>query len=534
MGDNSAIALGCALLLLGACDDGTGGGDPGTDSQRHQLADALRDDVLLLDDAAIAGDDGPESDSGADVDAAGDATVFDPPDGAPPLVDDDILEGGVPLDVRERFDEAPEGMDCGRLRLVYPESQTTLPRNIRGLRFQWNEGDFDFFRVDLRAGGLRMRWFTGFGHTTPEGDNWAAILRRAEGGAIEVRLSALGGGGVCEATMLTLFVDRSELKGAVYYWSTTDVGIMRLAQGDTAPEPFLTPAVAPEINCPACHAISRDGTRIAFTRTVFPPFGDLAASMVEAPRNLNYDPAGVAGYFPSFSPDNTRLIAGTGGQLVVRDTDDGTEVERLPMPADRVAGSPDWSWQGDRVVAAFGPSGLSNPLPDVGINQGGIAEWLRQDDLSWAEPNVLVPIPPGGENGADRPAYSPEGSWIAFEGRGEDPDEGTQGNASAELWILPAQGGDPIRLDRANQVAGVGNSWPKWAVSDRGGKLWLAFSSLRSYGNVSEGGTPQIWVTAIDRDALPGADPSAPAFWLPFQDPESGNHIPYWSVYEKE
>ena len=36
-------------------------------------------------------------------------------------------------------------------------------------------------------------------------------------------------------------VAEAELKGAVYYWSTTDSGIMRLPLGDDAPELFLGP-----------------------------------------------------------------------------------------------------------------------------------------------------------------------------------------------------------------------------------------------------------------------------------------------------
>ena len=524
----------CAMLLLAGCDDG-GGGANVADSGIRALADALREDVGVLDAAAEAdvGTPAPDPDQGVDGALPDDAGPPPPVDAAPPPPNGAGVEGGAPEDAPERFDGAPEAQGCGP-SLVYPEPLTRLPRNIEGLRFQWDAEGNDLFRLELRVGDLRMTWFTGATHVTPEGDNWAAILRRAQGDEVEVRLSALRGDVVCVAPQTTLFVDRSALKGAVYYWSTTDFGIMRLAQGDRAPEPFLTPAVAPEINCPACHALSRDGSRIAFTRTIFPPFGDLAASDVDDPRALNYDPAGVAGYFPSFSPDNTRLVAGAAGQLVVRDTDNGDNIENLPMPADRVGGSPDWSWQGDRVVAAFGASGITNPLPDVGINLGGIAEWRLQDDLSWTEPAALVPVPPNGEPGNDRPAYSPDGTWIAFERRGADPDDETAGNSTAALWILPGEGGAPVALDRANQAPGLGNSWPKWAITDSQGNLWLAFSSLRPYGHVAGGGNPQIWVTAIDRDAPPGADPSSPAFWLPFQDSESGNHIPYWAVFDKE
>ena len=65
-------------------------------------------------------------------------------------------------------------------------------------------------------------------------------------------------------------------------------------------------------------------------------------------------------------------------------------------------------------------------------------------------------------------------------------------------------------------------------------RRWLAFSSLRPYGSVAPGGeNPQIWITSISGEPVPGEDPSTPAFWLPYQNIESGNHIPYWAAYEK-
>jgi hypothetical protein len=93
---------------------------------------------------------------------------------------------------------------------------------------------------------------------------------------------------------------------------------------------------------------------------------------------------------------------------------------------------------------------------------------------------------------------------------------------------------EPIVLSRANKAPGLSNSWPKWSPT-RGRYLWLAFSSLRPYGVESRSSdAPQIWVTAIDPAlARTGVDPSAPAFWLPGQALTSGNHIPYWTVYQK-
>jgi len=293
--------------------------------------------------------------------------------------------------------------------------------------------------------------------------------------------------------------------------------------------------VSPEINCPACHALSRDGQRIALTQTTFPPFGYLYTASILAPRQPFYNTANKIGYFPSFNPTGELVVAGNNGGLVVTDVMTGNEVERLPMPQGHVGGSPDWAWQEDKVVAAYGNTGLENPIPDVGIQLGAIAQWVKADG-AWQQPEVLVERE--GDEGNDRPAFSPDGRFIAFQRTGVAQMQGqAMGNASNSLWIIPSAGGvPPLELARANMALNLGNSWPKWAPSGGGGRLWLAFSSFRSYGNKLRQGAeprPQLWITGIDPNAAPGSDPSAPAFWLPGQSIDSGNHIPYWAIYQK-
>src|SRR5262249_34842295 len=73
---------------------------------------------------------------------------------------------------------------------------------------------------------------------------------------------------------------------------------------------------------------------------------------------------------------------------------------------------------------------------------------------------------------------------------------------------------------------------PKWSPQPHmyaGGQVfWLTFSSRRPYG-LHGSGTAQIWMVGIDpAKAMAGEDASFAAFWLPFQDPTSGNHIAQW------
>ena len=97
---------------------------------------------------------------------------------------------------------------------------------------------------------------------------------------------------------------------------------------------------------------------------------------------------------------------------------------------------------------------------------------------------------------------------------------------------VSAAGGSPVALARAGSTHG--DSWPKWMVQTqnyRGKKLmWLTFSTRRAYGlRLGADQNAQIWMAAFDPDAAAqGKDPSFTAFWLPFQDMSSGNHIAQW------
>ena len=62
--------------------------------------------------------------------------------------------------------------------------------------------------------------------------------------------------------------------------------------------------------------------------------------------------------------------------------------------------------------------------------------------------------------------------------------------------------------------------------------LWFTFSSGRAYGlRLSQHQQVQLWMVAFDpARAAAGQDPTFPAFWLPFQDLSSSNHIGQWST----
>jgi hypothetical protein len=140
--------------------------------------------------------------------------------------------------------------------------------------------------------------------------------------------------------------------------------------------------------------------------------------------------------------------------------------------------------------------------------------------------------------------------------------------------LVGAAGGVAADQHRANETSPVENggnltnSWVRWLpfIQEYKGKklAWVTFSSTRSYGlrinnsgqedcypteNPSDqkvapaGAYPdfpnntacartQLWMAAIDLDTgavASGGDVSHPAFWLPFQDQTTQNHLGQWT-----
>ena len=95
----------------------------------------------------------------------------------------------------------------------------------------------------------------------------------------------------------------------------------------------------------------------------------------------------------------------------------------------------------------------------------------------------------------------------------------------------------PIELVAANATTNLTNSWGRWAPfgqslgANREQMYWVTVSSKRDFGVRLVGvGQPQIWMTPFfPGRATSAADPSAPAFRLPFQSIVTSNHIAQWT-----
>lgn len=428
--------------------------------------------------------------------------------------------------------------------VVYPSDQTRFPRNIYRTLFQWQTAGFSEFRLTFAGQGSTVTVFTDGSHpdcaaASPaagcwEADEtaWSFIAGSNAGGTVTVTVDALDRGSappvVRRAQSITIGFSKRDVKGAIFYWSTTSAGIRRANIADEVPEDYITgkPRTAyedgDEVRCVACHVVSRDGRYLAAPVEASSKSLWIVEVTAEAPPPpLVKQVANTGGHgFATISPDNAHVAVAWGEDMWIVDRATGAYVEDVPMGT-VVATQPDWSPDGKHIVFATG-KGDSPGAASIGtISFDGLG--------AWGTPTTLVQAT--GDRTNLFPMYSPEGDWIAFS-RGK----GGHGDLQAQLFLVPGAGGEPVELVNANRVVSNAmtngqhqNSQPTWAPP--GDLHWVAFNSKREYGVVKDAGNQQIWVAAVDTGKIAqGEDPSFPAFRLPFQGLNEDNHRAYWTL----
>ena len=262
---------------------------------------------------------------------------------------------------------------------------------------------------------------------------------------------------------------------------------------------------------------SPDGTKIAFTsnRDADPPpqlgptpvpFHDDAPEFPgAAPRPelyvMNADGSGQTRLTfnflfdgnPTWSPDSQRLAFQSredGDHEIYVVNADGSGLTKLTDNEDADI-FPAWSPDG-RVIA------FSSNRPKSGFGSE-LTEAARRDDATSGNPvdfEIYIMSPEG--NGIvnrtqttsledSRPSWSPDGVWIAFEGRPNFPTEDTVVGAGADIYVMQFEGGNLRNLTNAQTKNLDGN---------RGPIVWSPDGNHIAY--VTERyGTPQIQTVRI-------------------------------------
>jgi hypothetical protein len=455
-----------------------------------------------------------------------------------------VLGPGVPADAAARFDAAAEGRHIPDL--VYPEDGVVVPPNLADLELHFETGGAVLFELRFLLRATELRVF--FACTepvdrgciyTPDSAVWDRIATAAGQGELRYGIRGLDAAGLVGASPLrSITITEEPITGGLYYWNAAGGTIDRFEFGvrGARAEVFLGREDASAERCVGCHALSRDGRRISVgtdmptqTMQVF----DVATRSRIFARGMTGTGGAGESNFVSFSPDASLLVGSSLEGLRMLDGDTGELV--ASALGGGPASMPDFSPDGEHVAfVRHDVTEAGGRLDTMGFTSGRIVR-LDRDGDGWATGPTLVES--AGQNNY-HPAYSPDGAWIAFmrspsNASTQGPGMGMPGAMpDAQLWVADAEGvAAPLRLAR---LAGAADSWPKWdptAYRDQAEPLfWITWSSRRAYGlRLAANARVQLWMAAFRPErAARGEDPSSPAFRLPFQSLESGNHIAQW------
>ncbi len=445
-----------------------------------------------------------------------------------------VLGPDVPADAPTRFGGAPDPGVAPDF--VYPPDGALIPPNLNLLEFHFQPRNADLFEIKIVTDTLNLRMYAvckavGTGCVfQPDEPTWKLISSASRNRTVEITIRGTRktGGGVGQSVTNKLSFSQNDMLGGIYYWAASAGGLMRYDFGLRAQkaEVFYNGLRAGAL-CVGCHALSRNGKRIAVGMNI--PGPATMRSLDVSSRGKLFEVGGLVpgmggSDFQSWSPDGQWLITNEYGGLTVRDGETGAVQGKMPLVAP--ANMPDVSPDGKSVAFARGSwTPCFPPLlcPTLSVSNAGIFTVPFMGKDGFGTPVEIVPA--AGSNNY-YPAYSPDGRFILF-----NRASGESYNApTARVMIVPASGGTPVDLATTNSV--LGNSWPKWSPFVHKFKgatiMWLTFASARPYGVRPTKGA-QVWMVPVDVAKLSaGMDPGYPPIWLPFQDPNTDNRIAQW------
>jgi hypothetical protein len=468
----------------------------------------------------------------------------------------------LPADPTHSFAAAND--DTRAPQLVYPNDGVLMPPNLNGMEVHYRRGSVknELFEIAFVSDSTDVRTYTrcvtledGCVYR-PDATVWRQIAetnRGLAGVTVSVRGSDDAGTGVGKSAAAKVTFSKDDVRGGLYYWSTTLKSILRWDFGSasqTAAETVVGPSDGDGSTCVGCHSLSRDGVKLVATlggqndgRILL---WDIAKKVALAKPFTEQ-----RSQFESWNPDGTQFVgmygdkAHTGASNLV--LFDGTtalkagEIELGGLRADH----PDWSADGNRIV--FTSVDTAGNYTDQKPQKAGLA-YIDKTASGWSAPVTLLPA----VSGKNRyyPAIAPTNTLLLFNesscgaaGSGGDCDADT--DPTAMLWSMPlptSGSAPPVALTLANSPGvndsgktALTNTYPKWSPfifqRDEFNKvLWATFSSTRRYGLYPDRSMLYIWMVAVNPSQTAGGDPSSSAFCLPFQALDTSNHIAQWTT----
>jgi hypothetical protein len=434
--------------------------------------------------------------------------------------------------------------DSCAAQIIYPFDGSVMPGSLLPPKIQWNpNAGSNMYALSLVSDYSNLTFYTSNDYFTPEPGTWLGLTSFDPGTDVEISLvsgnwnGSSFSGNLCTPTnAVTIEASDNDLDGTVVYWAAGIGGMMRaISVGASTPTSFALPQSIPLMGCVGCHTVNLNNPSLMS----YAEFSPMTPGRIV---NLSNPSTVIAGpmdsLFTTLNPVGTRgikapmfglgSIGGSGRVLTLIDLPSTTELGQLPA-----TGTPafaDWSPDGTKLVY----SSCSTGSTEFGAQNCD----LRLMDVSGdVFTNDRMLLQQQGSDNFYYPTFSPDSQWIAFNRGGYFTGTDADGNATsgsssyanptARLFIISANGGDPIELTAANGVGDLTNSWPRWAPVTQD-YAWLAYSSKRDYGHSGQGNS-QLWITAVDlNQASLGNDPSVPPVWFTGQSLSENNLIPVW------
>ncbi|MGE0397235.1 MAG: TolB family protein [Kofleriaceae bacterium] len=479
----------------------------------------------------------------------------------------DVIAPGAPANAAELFENATATTDAARTPgIEYPFDKAVSPRNIPSVEMQYTTAGNDLFHVTMSSQFATINIYTTAAEAMLSQGEWSALANTAAGENLSFAVEGLAQASpstkyAATPVIITMSTDTID-QSAIYWWASSEGSVMSQTFGE-ADNPDLV-----KDNCTSCHSVSRQGTRIGYSRCVagscassqlaigFMKYDPMTDTWVDT---MNADGLAVLGSYSTFAPvgnpfptdeQSVAIVSKFGGTLGLYDPDTGAAVPSnidIANEAGRGALMADWSADGNSVVYTQANAGAY-----IDLNTGRIATMSYSyagQVHTFGSPVVITPNPITLANGTyDNfffPSFSADGALIVFNAsRG-----GWRGNPSrytgSRLMLTTPDGSWIEDLTAMNGgMADLGITWPHWAPTVSNDYYWVVFSSERDYGHRATMATSpaactsngialqckQIWLGAIAKNRLGGGmDPSAPPMWMPGQSPTANNISPYWS-----
>ncbi|HVU51914.1 MAG TPA: hypothetical protein VHL80_14555 [Polyangia bacterium] len=450
-------------------------------------------------------------------------------------------------------------------QLVYPNDGVLLPPNLNGVEVHYRPGSTSntLFEISFANANTDVRVYTrcvtledGCVYK-PDPSVWAQVAETNRGTgsvSVSVRGTDDAGAGVGQSATIKISFSKDDVRGGLYYWTTTLKSILRWDFGSTtqtAAETVVSPADGDGSTCVGCHALSHDGTKMVATlggqndgRILLWDVGNkMAMAKPFTQQHSQFESWNAAGtMFVGMYTDNHTNHSGPSNLLLF----DGTtalmmgEIDVGGLRADH----PDWSRDEQHIV--FTSVDTAGSYTDQRPQKSGLA-YIERAGAGWSPPMTFVPYVEG--KNRYYPAVAPTNDFVVFNestcpasGSGDDCDADTDPTATLFSMPLPPGSAKPTLLASAN-APGVNdgtntaltNTYAKWSpfifqLDEMHKVLWATFSSKRRYGLYKDTGNLYIWMFAVDPGAASGAgDPSYAAFCLPFQALDTSNHIAQWT-----